>query len=238
MQIASVVGVSTPAVPFAKAQPDQVLALGTRIIGVSPDYSTTAGVCNPGGAGLLYVKAEDTFDTGRLVHVSKDWVISDVPDTAATGRPFFVCVSSFTATNAYGWVAYSGIVPIQASAASSAAALYIGAAGQCKSAQVNGKQLVGAFGLIATTGSFTQTVVTRTGSYQIKCESLAGVFVGQTVSGTGIQSSTEISDIDLGGKIITVNNACTASGSVTGTFTNTGFVVSHIESPFVQGQVA
>lgn len=238
MQIASVVGISTPSIAFAKAEPSQAFALGTRVIGVSPDYSTTAGIANPGGVGLLYVKAAGTFDTGRLVHVDKDWTLLDMPDTAATGRPVFVTVSAFTSTNAYGWVAYSGIVPIQASTASSAAALYIGAAGQCKSTQVNGKQIVGAFGLIATTGSFTQSVVTRTGSQQVRCENLAGVFVGQTVSGTGIPSSTEISDIDVGGRIITINNAATAGGTVTGTFTNTGFVVAHIESPFVQGQVA
>ena len=48
----------------------------------------------------------------------------------------------------------------------------------------------------------------------------------------------EITDIDVGGNRITINNAATASGSVTLTFTHTLYGICNIAYPHVQGQDA
>ena len=222
---------------FRAADDVQKFALGTRITAVDQDYSSVANVPNGGGGEFVYVKGASTFIPGRLVHVDKDWNLLDVPNTASTCRPCFVAVSGFTSTQLYGWVQRSGMVPIATSTAGSTGALYIGAAGQVTTTQANGKQVLNATSLIAGSGSFTRSIKTVNGSKFVQVNDVTGMFVGQAVSGTGVAASSTIADIDPSGQAITLNNACTASDSVTGTFTHTGYVIAHIENPFVQGQV-
>lgn len=221
---------------FFPASDTQKLPLGTRAVGVSTDYSTTAGVPNGGGAEFLYVKAGGTFVPGRLVHVDKDWTLLDVPTTANTGRPAYVAISDFTSINAYGWVMCAGMCPIKTSVAATTGAVFVGTAGLVSPTPAAGKALLGATCLIAASGSFTKSGTTRKGSKRIEVADIGGLYVGLVPSGTGIAAGT-IESIDPGGNGFNNSAVATATGTVTVTFTHTGFGIYHIEHPFVQGQI-
>lgn len=236
MRFNSLIAVAQP-IGFYDASPTATLPLGTRVFAESSDFSATAGVGNGGGGEFLYVKAAGTFIPGRCVHVDKDWVLLDMPTTAATGRPVAVAISSFTSTNMYGWVMVSGMCPIATSTAATAGAVYMGsAAGQVTPAQANGKQLVNAWCLVAASGSFTKVGTTKKGSKEIKVSDVSGLYLGLVPSGTGIAAGT-IEKLDAGGQAFNNSAVATASGTVTVTFTHTGYGIFHISHPFVQGQV-
>lgn len=220
------------------ADATQRWALGTVVQAVSPLFSSTANRPNGLHGTFMYAQAAGTFVPGRLVHTDKDLALLDVPDTAGTGRGFAVAVSSFTSTNKYGWICTAaGGLPMLGVTAFAAGAQYIGGAGQTSSTQANGKQLLNTRALIGATGSFTETITTQNSSKRVRVANVTGMFVGQAVSGTGVAASSTIASIDPSGAFITLNNACTASGTVTGTFTHTGYVIAQFNRPFVQGQV-
>lgn len=222
---------------FAAGDTEQKHALGTRTGFVSYDYSTTAGVPNAGGGEAIYVKAAGTFIPGRLVHIDKDWNILDMPNTPGTGRPVYVCLSDFSATNCYGWVAAAGVVPVSFSVAATAGLVFFGAAGQASPTQANGKQILGATTLIAAAATFTKSVKTNNGSKRLEMNDVSGCYPGLAVSGTGIAGGSTIASIDPGGRFVTLSANMTATAVVTGTFTHTGYGIVHIEHPFVQGQI-
>lgn len=210
--------------------------LGTRTQGNSVDYSTTAGVPNGGGAEFIYAKAVGTIPSGSLVHVDKDWNILVTPVTANTGRPCYVAVNDFTATNAYGWLMASGICPIKTSVAATVGPVFVGTAGVVSPTPAAGKALLGATCLIAASGSFTKIGTTTKGSKTIRVPDVSGLYPGMVPSGTGIAAGT-IELIDAGGQQFNNSAVATASGTVTVTFTHTGYGIFQIEHPFVQGQI-
>ena len=225
------------------------IAPGTIIEAAPTDgVITTASVPNWGQCELMYVlnTSSSTFLPGRLVHVDKNFAISDMPNTAGTGRPVFVCVTNFSAGNTTtqgGWVLLSGIAPVSFSVAATTGIVFFGAAGQASPTQAAGKQILNATTLIAASGSFTRTVTTSNGSTTIKTSTVAGLYPGQAVSGTGIPASSVVNTIGADGQSFTIGSAvgtavtATASGSVTGTFTHTGYGIVHFSRPFVQGQI-
>lgn len=219
------------------ANADQQMQLGARTNVVSYDYNTTAGNVNMGGGEAVYVRAQGTFAFGRMVHVDANWNILDVPITAGTGRPAYVCMQAFSATNQYGWVLRSGVHPALFSVAATVGPVYVGTAGNLTPTAAAGKQLLNATTLIAASGSFTRTVRTVNGSPRIICTAAeaASVYPGLTVSGTGM-SGTVLS-VDPDGRTITLSANCSAGGSVTATFTHTGYGIVHFEQPFIQGQI-
>jgi len=221
---------------FFPGSDTQKLPLGTRVVANSNDYSSTAGVPNGGGGEFIYVKAGGTFVCGRLVHVDKDWNLLDVPSTANTGRPAYVAISDFTATNAYGWVMAAGMCPIKTSVAATAGAVFVGTAGLVTPTPAAGKALLNATCLIAASGSFTRSGTTTKGSKRIAVADVSGLYVGLVPSGTGIAAGT-IESIEPGGSGFNNSAVATATGTVTVTFTHTGFGIYHIEHPFVQGQI-
>lgn len=219
------------------ATPDQQHALGTRTDVVSYDYDTTANVPNGGGGEALYVKATGTFAVGRLVCIDKDWTLLDAPNTANTGRPVFVCMQAFSSTNQYGWVLRSGIFPVSFAVAATVGPVYIGGAGQATPTLAGGKQLLNATTLIAAAGTFTRTVKTVNGSpYVTVMNGVQGIYPGLTPSGTGIAAST-VSSIDPDGRTLKLTANATASGTVTVTFTHTGFGIVHFSNPCAQGNI-
>lgn len=203
---------------------------------------TGTNVPNWGQCELLYVRSNSasTFTLGQLVTIDKDFNIAALASTAGLGRPVAVVLTAFAAgsvTVQYGWVMLAGIAPVQYSVAATTGLLYIGTAGVATPTQANGKQLNNATCLIAAASAFTRSVTTQNGSKIVKVARTNGMFVGQTPSGTGIPAST-ISAIDPSGQAFTLSSAATATGTVTGTFTPTGFGIVHFNRMFAQGQIA
>jgi len=202
----------------------------------------TANVPNWGPSELMFVRyvGGTALAPGRLVVVDKDWTITDMPNTGNTGRQVYVTLSRFeigSVTAQYGWVMRSGVAPIQATAGTATGPVYFSAAGQANSTAAAGKQILNMSTLLAPTSSFTRQVTTQNGSKKLKLARVNGLFVGQAVSGTGIAGSSVIASIDPGGNFVMLNNNMTATGTVTGTFTATGFFIAQFDRPFVQGQI-
>lgn len=202
---------------------------------------TGTNVPNFGPSELIHVRHTGAAMTpGRLVTMDKDFTIADLANTANLGRPAFVSLTNFAAgstTPQYGWVMRSGIAPVQYAVAATAGALFIGGAGQATPTPAAGKQILNAICLIAAASAFTRTVQTQSGSKKLSMSRVNGVFPGQAVSGTGIPGGTTVASVDPGGNHVILSAAATASGSVTGTFTPTGFGIVHFDRPFAQGQI-
>lgn len=207
----------------------------------SEGIDTTANVANWGIAELVFVRNTGAaISPGRLVHLDKDFTVLDVPNTANTGRHVYVTLTRFLAgstTPQGGWVMRAGIAPVQFAVAATAGAVFIGAAGQATPTAAAGKQLLQATTLIAGASTFTRPVTTRTGSRQVMVSRSTGMYVGQSISGTGIPGGATISAIADGGLWVLLSAAATASGNITATLTNTNYGIVHFDRPFVQGQI-
>jgi hypothetical protein len=212
--------------------------LGARSSVVSSDYSTTANVGNGGGGEVQYVRAAGTFGVGRLVVIDKDWIISDLPVTANTGRPLAVCLSQFTAAAPFGWVMLSGVCPVSFAVAATVGPVFGGTAGQATPTAAAGRQILGAHCLIAAAGTFTKAGRTRVGQPFIDLTGdVSGIYPGMAVSGTGVPGGATVLNIDPDGRRFTLSANATASGSPTLTFTHTNFGICQVRYPFIQGQI-
>lgn len=217
--------------------------LGTNIYCAPTDgVDTGTNVPNWGMCEVIWVRStsSSTFNPGRLLTLDKDYTIADVPNTGNTGRQVYVSLSKWAAGNVttqYGWVLRAGICPVQFAVAATAGAVFVGAAGQATPTAAAGKQILNAVTLIAAASAFTRTITTQNGSGIVKLSRTNGIFFDITVSGTGVPASTEVSAIDPSGQQITINNNATATGTVTGTFTPTGYGIVHLDRAFVQGQI-
>ena len=221
---------------FFVASDVQQTALGTMTSLSSYDYDTTAGVPNGGGAEAVYVRGQSAFAVGRLVCLDKDWNILDLPVTANTGRPVFVVMQAFSATNQYGWVMRTGMFPVAFSVAATVGSVFGGTAGVATPTAAAGRQIMNSTTLIAAASTFTKSVRTLIGSPWVQVlNGIGGLYPGLTPSGTGIPAST-ISSIEPDNRIRLSANA-TASGVVTMTLTHTGFGIVHFDRPFIQGQI-
>lgn len=203
---------------------------------------TGAGVPNWGQCELMYVRsnAAGTFALGRLVTIDKDFNIADLANTANLGRPVAVVLTAFAAGNVtpqFGWVMVAGIAPVQYAVAATAGQLFIGGAGQATPTAAAGKQLLNAQCLIAAATTFARNITTQNGSKVVKVGRSNGMFVGLTISGTGIPGATTIAAIDPSGVAITLSAAATATGTVAGTFTPTNYGIVHFNRMFAQGQI-
>ncbi len=227
------------------------IAPGT-IIQAAPTtgVDTTANVPNWGVCEVMYVlnTSSNTFIPGTLVNIDKDFAISTVPNTGLVGRPCYVALTNFAAGNTTtqgGWVMTRGVAPVKYAVTATAGAVYISTtAGQATPTNpTGGKQIIGATCLIAASGSFTRAVQTQTGSSRVRVVNMAGVFVGQAISGTGIPASSVVSAIDPSGMELVIGSAigtpvvATATGAVTGTFTHTGYGICQVNNPQVQGSI-
>lgn len=233
----SILGLAAPLFAFGLASSTQAFALGTRADGSPTDPNSTANVPVCGGT-LLYVKSGAAHAVGVPLILTKDFVTAALPNTAATGQPVYFSAQNFTAADQYGWVFASGICPMKVSLATAAGPLYITGAGTIGVTQANGKQIVGAQALIGSTATFTKaSCKTVNGATAVKLPNTDGIYTGLAVSGTGIAGGTTVADVDAGGSIITLSAAATANGSVTLTFTHTGYVIGVAEGAHVQPQI-
>lgn len=200
---------------------------------------TGTNVPNWGLSELVFVMNTGAAITpGTLVTLDKDFVMTAAASTVGTGRPLFVALTNFAAGSTIrqgGWVMASGIAPVTFSVAATAGALYLGTAGNATPTAAAGKQILNATTLIAAASAFTRTVTTRNGSAEIRIARSNGLFRGLTVSGTGISGT--VSSIDPSGTSFTLSANASASGTVTATFTPTGFGIVQFSRPFGQGQI-
>lgn len=226
------------ATAYNLADTEQEWPLGTRAFAYQGDPSTTANELNASGQ-FIYGQVTGAIACGTPCTLnSLSYTASALANTANLGVPVTIAANRFTATGQYGWFQVSGQAPVVNNGTFAAdAAVFIQAAGVLSTTVAAGKQILSCRSLIAAAATFTKTIRTRTGSQVISVPDTKGLFCGLTVSGTGIPGSTTITDIDPGGNLVTISNAATASGSVTGTFTFTNLGAVTIESPFAQGQI-
>jgi hypothetical protein len=131
----------------------------------------------------------------------------------------------------------SGICPARFSVAATAGAVFRGTAGNATPTPAAGAQILNATTLIAAASAFTRSVTTQTNSAILKMGRTNGIFPGIAVSGSGIPGGTTVLSVNPDGTSVTLSANATASNTVTGTFTPTGFGIVHIDRPFVQGQI-
>lgn len=244
MRLAPINGLTGRLLDFGDSSTDtDRYNIGTHLFAAPTDgVDTGTNVPNWGLCELVWVRSTSasTFNPGRILHLDKDFQILDMPNTANTGRPVYISLTKWAAGNVttqFGWVLRSGICPVQYSVAATTGAVYFAAAGQATPTPTAGKQILNATCLIAAASAFTRSISTQNGSSKVQLARVNGVFFDITVSGTGVPASTEVSAINPSGNEITINNAATATGTVTGTFTPTGYGICQIDRAFVQGQI-
>ena len=234
---------------FSASDDVKEMALGTQIEAAGTDYDTTANVPNWGAATLLYVSstAAAAIIPGTLVVLDKNFrIAATAASEANTGRPVYVALTNFaigSTTEQYGWVLRQGIAPVVYSVAATAGNVYGGTAGKATPTAAAGIQILNARCIIAAAGSFTRNGTTRTGSSRVRLPNVAGVFVGQAISGTGIPASSVVSSIDSNGTDVIIGSAigtpvtATATGTVTVTFTHTGYGICQVDNATFQSQI-
>lgn len=225
------------------------MALGTMVEASGTDYDTTANVANWGEAELVYVStvAAAVIIPGTLCVMDKNFrIAATAASEANTGRPVVVALTNFaigSTTEQYGWVLRAGICPVKYAVAATTGAVYGGTSGQATPTAAAGVQILNARCLIAAVSTFTRSGTTRNGSSEVKFPNVAGMYVGQAISGTGIPASSVISSIDPGGTRVIIGSAigtpvtATATGTVTVTMTNTGYGICQVDRPTFQSQI-
>jgi hypothetical protein len=212
--------------------PDTVqrCSLGLLVNGVDPYW---------GGGEFIYLKSNDVILCGSLVIWDLSQVATLVGSTANLGVSVAVAMMP-AAAGTYFWAAVKADrVPCKATATVVAGAtIGIGtSAGTVSGTLVAGKQLLGAKGVIASAGTVTfANTQTQNGSPVVVVQNADGLYPGIATSGTGIAAST-VSSIAPDNRTVTLSANCTATGSVTMTGTNTGFVIAQINRAFAQGAI-
>jgi hypothetical protein len=178
---------------------------------------------------------------GTVVTWDNAFAAGAAASTANLGRPVGIARTNVPSVSntTYGWVQIAGLAPATFSVAATVGAVYLGTAGNATPTAANGKQILNAYTIVAATGTVTKTCTTVNGSKDLLIPNRDGLFQGMAVSGTGIAGSSTIAKMGSAGRqnIVTLNNAMTANGGATITFTYTGFGLVQMQYPFSQGQV-
>lgn len=202
-----------------------------------------------GGRELIYlaVPTSTALKVGHAVTWDSTNTIVILPNTANLGVPVAFslnAVNSDASNVQYSWFVIEGQALAYSSASvAAAAAIGVVAAGQL-GANSAGKQVLGArVAAPATTTVAKTNTQTQSGSTFIRTTKggTDGWFVGAALSGTGIPASTVITALDPDNRTVTMNNAATATGSVTVTATyNDGtsfYNVVTVDRPGMQGAI-
>ena len=185
---------------------------------------------------FVYLKAGQAENPGGLVSIGdQTFVTATLASTAGLGFPVLVA-RQVMAQNSWGWYQFEGVCPIQASASVAAGVVVgIGTAGKA-GANSAGKQLLGMKVLQPSTFALPKQGSTVNGSPIVQLSNVDGLFVGLAASGTGVAAST-ITAIDASQRQVTLSANCTANGTATITFTYTGFILVHLNTPVTQGAI-
>lgn len=202
-----------------------------------------------GGAEFIYARANGAIPIGSLcsllpvfdtTQVAYRWNAVVAPSTANLGNALCVYMGNTAlVAGQYAFFAISGVVPVLATATVVAgAAVGIGtAAGSATGTVVAGKQILNATGVAASAATIVKAGASGvTGDTKIFVSNTQGLFVGATLSGTGVGAGT-ITAIDPLGQFVinSAVNTAAVSGNLTATFT--GFIIVYINRPFGQGQI-
>lgn len=170
--------------------------------------------------------------------------------TAITGLPLAVALAP-TVANLFGWYQVSGAANVVVTGSGAVGKVYqVAASGiGVTSSATAGMQIIGGSQISVASGTtFTKTGTTRNGSTEVFVSNLDAVFVGLPVSGTGIAGGSVVAagvnnspnarNSSAGSATsFVMNNAATADGTVTVTFTRTGFCVMSGQRYFAQGAI-
>jgi len=204
-----------------------------------------------GGGEFIYARADGAirgfglcqlnpvFDSG-----TKRWRFeaTEAASTIILGRPICVSQAAMVAGD-FGWFCVGGLTPVNSNAAVAANTTFsIAATGQ-GGAAANGKQIVNARIVGASTITVAKTNSLTVGlSTLLQVSDSDGWFVGAYLSGTGVASGATITSISPDGRTVTMSLASTAAivGTVTATYNNATifYNIAHINRPFQQGSVS
>ena len=251
MRLAPIDSLGPRLLDFSGSDDVREMQPGTIITAAGTDYDTTANVANWGQAELIYVSSIQAAAIlpGTILVQDKNFRVapSAVAATQAnTGQPLLVAVTNFgvgSTTEQWGWALRRGVCPVRFSVAATTGRVFAGTAGQATPTAAAGIQILNAQTLIAGATTFTRTGSTKTGQSLVKFASLAGMYPGQAISGTGIPASSVISAIDPAGTGVYIGSAvgtlvlATGTASVTCTMTNTNYGIVQWDYPFYQGQI-
>ena len=189
-----------------------------------------------GWGRFIYLKTAAATVNGTLVYWDNSYVATAMPSTANLGYPVAVSRQAFSAADQYGWFQLEGNCPIKCSASvATGVAAGLGTAGVLGTNSA-GKQVLGLRVHQASTFTITKAARTTNGSPFIEVSNVDGLFVGLTLSGTGVGAGT-ISSIDPSGNRVTNSANSTATGAITLTGTYTGYLLCGINNPFTQGAI-
>lgn len=231
-----------------------------KFLGMDSGYSGTIPMMKP---GTIVDAVDDVFGVARfiLAYGVASLQIGDVVSIgagyattrlAAAGKGICaVSMAANTDSTALSWFCVMGQVPIRAATMTLGAILYSSATtGSLTSAVTAGQGVTGAHCVLAASGTVTtKTVHTVNGGYELSVPDLEGLYVGQSVSGTGIAGGSTITDLGLGGTMlgrqasaragkVYLSAAMTATGSVTGTFAHPStFGTAMLAHPVAAGAV-
>jgi hypothetical protein len=203
-----------------------------------------------GGGEFIYAKYGGTIRQFGVCIITPTWdstlniwdfVATEAPNTANLGKG--LAIAQFAGSSgSYGWFQLSGVTPVNSSAAVAAdTAFGIAAAGQA-GAIANGKQILNARVIAAST-----TTVVKTGAFGNNGDSFFtvpntdGWFPGIYLSGTGIGTNAVVNSVDPSSRVVTVSvaNSAAVTGSITGTYNNgtVYYNIAQLNRPFAQGQI-
>lgn len=229
---------------------DDIVTTGRTYNPLIP-VGTITTVIDPYWGGLELIrlaipKSTTAIVAGTLAVWDSSFQYVIAPNTANMGQSLGVSMSAIPLNASYvqyAWFVIGGKFPVLCGASVAAdTAFGITAAGK-GGAIANGKQIVNARVRTAATATVAKANTTlQSGSTVYKVANTDGWFVGLPLSGTGVAASSVITGIDPDNRTVTVNNAATASGSVTVTGTyNDGSAnywnTAILNRPFAQGQI-
>lgn len=266
-----------PLIPYVGARPMQdyflpANDLGFGVTGIStyggpgstppfmPPGCIVSGFDNYwGGVEFMYVQANGTINAWNLVQIIPAVVsgrfqfqATQVANTANQARPVGVAIQQM-ATGQFGWVAVSGLVPVNCTASVAANTVFgIAAAGQ-GGASAAGKEIENAVVILPATTTVSKSVLLTSGSPIVLVtgnNTIDGLFVGTAVSGTGIPANAVVASLNEDGRRFTMSTGpgvtgaalnATASGGITltGTYNDgTNFYnIAQLGRPFAQGRI-
>jgi len=149
------------------------------------------------------------------------------PVTASQNKPVYIALNAIpnnTTAVQYAWFGVTGTSPVRSIVSTAITdKLHIsGTAGTVFVTATLGRILIGLTPVVASTATFTvANVRTQAGSPNLGVTSSDGMFVGQSVSGTGITTSN-ITAISPDGYTVTLASNSTITGSTTATVTMNG----------------
>ena len=195
-----------------------------------------------GGGAFIYAKSAAAQVVGQCVYFGNangSLTATAIPNTAGQGFPVGFARQVMAGSD-WGWYQVFGICPAKITTGVAVGA-NIGITGAGTLGTVaNGKQILNCNVVGAATDTITKsgtTFIDPSNIRKVVLGDINGLWVGQAVSGTGIGASAKIASIDPSGNVITLDTDSTAAGTVTVTFTYTGFNLLRIAFPFAQGQV-